>query len=103
MTDIEYKSDPLTWQDYFQLFSSTGWILILKVSESDLKKVFSNIWYWITVYQDRNIIGAGRLISDGSLYALICDIKPDSMKSTVFQFVQKRHRECNWENSSTKK
>jgi N-acetylglutamate synthase-like GNAT family acetyltransferase len=47
---------------------------VLKVSEDDLKKVFDNTWYWITAYKDQKIIGAGRLLSGGALYALICDI-----------------------------
>ena len=133
MKDIEYKTSPPTWHEYFQLFLSTGWIPVLKVSEDDLKKVFDNTWYWITAYKDQKIIGAGHLISDGALHALICDIivmpdhqnkrigstilkqlvnkcqktnikgsgylqlleKPNFTKSTVFQFVQTRHLECN--------
>lgn len=74
MKGIEYKKSPPTWQEYFQLFSSTGWMPFLKISEDDLKKVFDNTWYWITAYKDQKIIGAGRLLSDGVLYALICDI-----------------------------
>lgn len=74
MTYIEYKTDPPTWQEYFQLFSSTGWMPVLRVSEDDLKKVFDNTWYWITAYQNKSTIGCGRLISDGVLYAFVCDI-----------------------------
>jgi len=73
-SETVYKESPPTWQEYSQLFSSTGWMQILKISEDDLKKVFENTWYWITAYQDGNIAGVGRLISDGTLYALICDI-----------------------------
>lgn len=74
MKGIEYKTDPPTWQEYFQLFSSTGWMPILRISEGDLKRAFDNTWYWITAYKDQEIVGAGRLLSDGALYALICDI-----------------------------
>lgn len=74
MIDIVYKAAPPTWQEYARLFSSTGWMPILNVSEDDLKRVFDGTWYWITAYQDENIVGAGRLLSDGILYALICDI-----------------------------
>ncbi|WP_440945635.1 GNAT family N-acetyltransferase [Methanosarcina sp. T3] len=73
-SEIAYKEKPPTLQEYSQLFSSTGWVQILKISENDLKKVFENTWYWITAYQDGNIAGVGRLLSDGTLYALICDI-----------------------------
>lgn len=74
MKDIVYKESPPTWQEYSQLFSSTGWIRILKISENDLKRVFDNSWYWITAYRNENIVGVGRLLSDGVLYALICDV-----------------------------
>jgi ribosomal protein S18 acetylase RimI-like enzyme len=74
MRDIVYKESPPTWQEYAQLFSSTGWMPVLKISEDDLKGVFDGTWYWITAYQDENIVGVGRLLSDGVLYALICDI-----------------------------
>jgi len=29
MKGIEYKTSPPTWHEYFQLFSSTGWISVL--------------------------------------------------------------------------
>ena len=74
MRDTVYKKSPPTWQEYSQLFSSTGWMQVLKISKTDLKRVFENTWYWITAYQDENIVGVGRLLSDGALYALICDI-----------------------------
>ncbi|AAM04351.1 TPA: GNAT family N-acetyltransferase [Methanosarcina acetivorans] len=73
-SETVYKESPPTRQEYSLLFSSTGWTQILKISEDDLKKVFENTWYWITAYQERNIVGVGRLLSDGALYALICDI-----------------------------
>lgn len=74
MKEIEYREKPPTWQEYFKLFASTGWMQMLNISEDDLKRVFGNTWYWITAYQDETIVGTGRLISDGTLYALICDI-----------------------------
>lgn len=69
-----YKESPPAWKEYCQLFSSTGWMQILKISDDDLNRVFENTWYWITAYQEGKIAGVGRLLSDGTLYALICDI-----------------------------
>lgn len=74
MADIVYKESPPTWQEYARLFSSTGWMPVLKISEDDLKRVFDGTWYWITAYRDESIVGVGRLLSDGVLYALICDV-----------------------------
>jgi N-acetylglutamate synthase-like GNAT family acetyltransferase len=85
MTDIEYKESPPTLQEYFQLFSSTGWMPVLRISEQGLKKVLDNTWYWITAYQNESVVGCGRLLSDGALYALICDliVMPDHQNKGV--------------------
>ncbi|MPN28533.1 hypothetical protein SDC9_175975 [bioreactor metagenome] len=92
MTDIEYRTDPPAWQEYFQLFSSTGWMPVLRVSEDDLKKVFDNTWYWITAYKDESIAGCGRLISDGVLYAFVCDIivMPDHQNKGIGSTILKQ-------------
>ena len=65
------QTSPPTWQEYFQLISSTGWMSILKIPEDDLKRVFEGTWYWITAYQNGSTVGCGRLLLDGALYALI--------------------------------
>ncbi|WP_048138098.1 GNAT family N-acetyltransferase [Methanosarcina horonobensis] len=92
MKGIEYKTSPPTWQEYFQLFTSTGWMSVLKISEDDLKRVFDNTWYWITAYQNENIVGCGRLLSDRVLYALICDIivTPDHQNKGIGSTILKR-------------
>jgi len=92
MSDVEYRSDPPTSQEYFQLFSSTGWMPILKISENDLKRVFDNIWYWITASLNGNVVGCGRLISDGAMYALICDIivMPDHQNKGIGSTILKK-------------
>ncbi len=92
MKGIEYRESPPTQQDFFKLFASTGWMQTLKISEADLQKVFENTWYWITAYQGKNIVGAGRLISDGSLYALICDIIviPDHQNKGIGSIILKQ-------------
>lgn len=97
---IEYKTNPPTWQEYFRLFSSTGWMPVLGISEGDLKRVFDNTWYWITAYQNESIVGCGRLLSDGVLYALICDIivMPDHQNkgigSTILENLVKKCNEA---------
>ncbi len=74
MSDIIYKESPPTWQEYYCLFSTAGWVEALKISENDLKKVLENTSYWITAYENERIVGIGRLLSDGALYALVCDV-----------------------------
>lgn len=74
MSDIIYKESPPTWQEYYCLFSTAGWVEALKISENDLKKVLENKSYWITAYENERIVGIGHLLSDGALYALVCDV-----------------------------
>ncbi|MGB9927950.1 MAG: GNAT family N-acetyltransferase [Methanosarcina sp.] len=82
---IVYKEAPPNLEEYYQLFSSTGWVQVLGISENDLEKVLENTFYWVTAYEDEKIAGIGRLLSDGTLYALTCDIivKPDSQKRGI--------------------
>ncbi len=100
MRDIVYKESPPIWQEYAQLISSTGWIPILRISEDDLKGVFDGTWYWVTAYQDESIVGIGRLLSDGVLYALVCDIivMPDhqnrGLGSTILAKLVKKCQEA---------
>lgn len=58
---------------------------LLKVSKNCLEKVRDNTFYWITAYEDEKIVGVGRLLSAGALYALICDIivMPDNQKKGI--------------------
>jgi len=38
MSEIVYEEKPPTWQEYYHLFSTAGWVQALKISENDLKK-----------------------------------------------------------------
>jgi N-acetylglutamate synthase-like GNAT family acetyltransferase len=65
---------------YHQLFETTGWNKGYEAEKNELHKSVSNSWYTLCVYNNENeLIGFGRLISDGVLYAFICDmiIDPD--------------------------
>ena len=92
MSDIEYKASPPTWQEYYQLFLSTGWMPVLRISEEDFKRVFDNTWYWITAYQNENIVGCSRLLSDGVLDAFVCDIivMPDHQNKGIGSAILKQ-------------
>src|SRR4030042_7020340 len=71
---IIYKESAPASQEYHELFVSTGWTRGIQVSADDLMIAINNSWYWITAYEDDKLGGVGRIISDGLLYALICDL-----------------------------
>jgi N-acetylglutamate synthase-like GNAT family acetyltransferase len=71
---IIYKGSAPGAQEYHDLFVSTGWTRVIQVSADDLMIAINNSWYWITAYEDDKLVGVGRVLSDGLLYALICDL-----------------------------
>jgi N-acetylglutamate synthase-like GNAT family acetyltransferase len=71
---IVYKESAPAAQEYHQLFVSTGWTRVIQVSADDLITAINNSWYWISAYENDKLVGVGRVISDGLLYALICDL-----------------------------
>lgn len=60
--------------EYFNLFESTGWNKDYKMSPGLLYETIGNSWFLVCVYNDKNLIGFGRVISDGVLHALIVDL-----------------------------
>lgn len=57
---------------FAELFFTTGWELGL--SDGELYEAISNSWYVISVYEDEQLIGFGRIVSDGVYQAMICDV-----------------------------
>ena len=74
MTDIKYRETKPDHQQYMELFETTGWNTVYKVSLEDLKKVLDNSWYVLTAYHENELVGIGRIVSDGVLYAMIYDM-----------------------------
>ncbi|MEF3353853.1 GNAT family N-acetyltransferase [Paenibacillus sp. GYB006] len=61
-------------EDFIKLVESTGWQGIVSKELSKLRESLINSWYLISVYDGKDLIGSGRIISDGILHALICDL-----------------------------
>jgi len=60
--------------EYYELFESTGWNSEYRLSPGLLFETLSNSWFLVCVYNDKKLIGFGRVISDGVLHALIVDL-----------------------------
>ena len=56
------------------MFDSTGWNTSYKFTIDELSKAIENSWYSISAYLNGNLIGYGRIISDGVHHALIVDL-----------------------------
>jgi N-acetylglutamate synthase-like GNAT family acetyltransferase len=59
---------------YFALFETTGWNEIYRRTEEELARTLRNSWHLVTATHDGELVGAGRLVSDGIQYAVVFDM-----------------------------
>lgn len=72
---LKFKETTPDTKAYARLFETTGWNDGYQVDEMRLGTAISNSWLTLSVYTDENeLIGFGRVVSDGVLYAFICDM-----------------------------
>ena len=71
---IKYEISRPTLSGYKKLYESTGWAPSASISDEVLQSAIDNSWYWISAYDDQTLVGIGRIISDGALYAFVCDM-----------------------------
>ena len=76
---MEYKENVLTYEDYFNLRESVGWMNFSK--EQTQKALLNSIYTVIAVDDYGDAVGVGRLTGDG-MYYMIVDIAvcPDYQK-----------------------
>jgi ribosomal protein S18 acetylase RimI-like enzyme len=60
--------------EYYELFESSGWNSQYKLSPGLLFETLKNSWFMACTYNEKKLIGFGRVISDGILHALIVDL-----------------------------
>ena len=89
---IEYTSSKPTRSEYRHLFESAGWTSSIAISDDVLQTAIDRSWYWISVYDGERIVGIGRLVSDGALYAFVCDmiVLPDHRNQGIGSEILKR-------------
>ena len=73
-SEITFRPRPPAATDYQQLFETTGWNQQYRASREELYQAISNSWYVLYAYHKDKLVGFGRIVSDGVLYALICDL-----------------------------
>ena len=74
---IVYQSTPPDAESYLRLFESTGWNERYAVSHAELARALEDSWHFVTAVDGDLLIGSGRALSDGVLYALILDVIVD--------------------------
>jgi ribosomal protein S18 acetylase RimI-like enzyme len=59
---------------FFDLFETTGWNDKYELSQEEYYVALQNSWYCISVYDNNQLVGFGRVICDGVVHALILDV-----------------------------
>jgi GNAT superfamily N-acetyltransferase len=72
--NIEYRNALPSKTEYFKLFESTGWNEEYRLGEDELSGATRQSWCLVSAYDGGQLVGFGRVISDGILHALIVDL-----------------------------
>ncbi len=72
--EIELKETKPTKDDFIQLHQTTGWNARGLYTYEQLYRAICNSWYSVSIYHNEDLIGFGRMISDGIYQTLICDV-----------------------------
>lgn len=89
--DIEFSELNPTKDDFISLHTTTGWNAKGIYTYDQLYTAICNSWYSVSIYHHNNLIGYGRIISDGIYQTLICDVMvhPEHQKQGIGKKVMK--------------
>ena len=68
---VEQRPDPV---DYLGLFEATGWNNVYEATAEDLRNALDHSWCTVAAYDAGQLVGFGRVVSDGVLYGVIYDM-----------------------------
>ncbi|HFK1546846.1 GNAT family N-acetyltransferase [Bacillus albus] len=71
---IHYTSEhPTKFNELLALYESLGWNS-LKLTVNELEQMCKQSWYAIYAFKEEQLIGMGRVISDGVITGVICGV-----------------------------
>ena len=71
---IDYRDKLPSVAAYSELFETTGWNNVYKAPPDALHQALQQSWYTMSTYDTGRLVGFGRVVSDGVLYAMIYDL-----------------------------
>ena len=74
MPEIIYRDDKPAPDAYAALFETTGWNARYQASMAELEQALAHSWHVVCAYEGERLVGIGRTVSDGVLYAMIYDM-----------------------------
>ena len=95
MKEIKYTENPPQPEEFEYLYKSTGWDSTIEITEDSIKQVIKSTWYWVSAIHKNKVVGIGRLLSDGALYALVCDmiVLPEYQSNGIGKQILKKLKE----------
>ncbi|TCJ03114.1 GNAT family N-acetyltransferase [Cytobacillus praedii] len=74
MEKIVYTIQPPdNFKGLLKIYESLGWNS-LKLTINDLEKMCKQSWYAVYAFDEEQLVGMGRVISDGVITAIICGV-----------------------------
>ena len=82
---IIYKNEIPSIDSFFMLYKSTGWDKEGKKQKDQLYDCLKNSWCMLVAYHNEELVGCGRIISDGYLHAFITElmVHPDYQQKGI--------------------
>jgi GNAT superfamily N-acetyltransferase len=71
---IEFHSEIPDSDQFWRLFESTGWNEKYQLTPGELMFALHSSWYTLGAYEGEQLIGFGRLVSDGVLHAMVYEL-----------------------------
>ena len=71
---IEFRTKIPTHDQFWNLFQTTGWNENYQKASGELIQALRSSWYFLGAYDGEQLVGFGRLVSDGVLHAMIYEL-----------------------------
>lgn len=71
---IEFRVEIPAKNQFWNLFQTTGWNENYQLSPDDLVQALHSSWYILSACDGEQLVGFGRLVSDGILHAMIFEL-----------------------------
>lgn len=71
---VEYKKSAPDINQFCSLFSTTGWNDTYHATTEELKLALSNSQFVVSAYSGEQLVGVGRIVTDGVLHAMIYEM-----------------------------
>ena len=72
--NINFRAGLPTNDQFWKLFQTTGWNENYRLSPDELIQALRSSWYVLGAYDNEQLVGFGRLVSDGIVHAMIYDL-----------------------------